>query len=82
MLILCSLSKQGVDMLEYLLRDGNVYKGKFLIIAEDYLEYKKLTARKSFYLAINNLVRWDVLAKSKDVNFYYLNSKFFPNVDR
>jgi len=81
MLILCSLNKQGLNMLEYLLRDGNIYKGRFLISPEDYLSTMKLTATKSFYLGIDNLIRWDIIAKSKDVNFYYINTKFFPNVN-
>jgi hypothetical protein len=80
MLILCSLNKQGLNMLEYLLRNGNVYEKKFLVSPDDYLSEMKFTSTKSFYLGIDNLIRWDVIAKSKDVNFYYINVKFFPNV--
>lgn len=79
-LVLCNLNKQGLSMLRYLLKEGNVYKGKFLITTEDYLSGSELTSTKSFYLGIDNLIVWDVVAKSKEVNFYYINTKFFPNV--
>jgi hypothetical protein len=68
-------------MLRYLLSEGNVYKGTFLITTEEYLEEMDLSSAKSFYLGIDNLIVWDVIAKSKEVNFYYINTKFFPNVN-
>jgi len=81
MLILCSLNKQGLNLLDYLLRHGNVYEEMFVISTDDYLSATGLTSAKSFYLGIDNLIRWDVIAKSKEVNFYYINTKFFPNVE-
>ena len=80
MIRLCKLNRQGLNMLEYLMREGNVYKGKFLIPCEEYLKEMKQTAKKSFYLGIDNLILWELIAKSKEVNFYYINTKFFPDV--
>ena len=82
MLILCKLKRSGVNMLDYLLRNGNVYEGKFLIYPKEYLKAMGLTATKSFYLGIDNLIVWDIIAKSSELNFYYINAKFFPNVNR
>ena len=76
-LILCQLNRSGVNMLEHLVRNGYVYKGRFLISPKDFLESTGLIAKKSFYLGIDNLIKWNILAKSEDVSFFYFNSKIF-----
>lgn len=81
LLIICQLNKSGLNMLEYLVRNGYVYKGKFLITPKDFLEAMELRAKKSYYLGIDNLVKWDVLAKSEDVSFFYFNKNFFSWYD-
>ena len=73
LLILLKLNKTGLSMLEYLTRHGHVYEGKFLITVRDYLEKMEMRSKKSFYNGIDDLVKWDVIAKSKDVNFFYIN---------
>tara|TARA_R110002126_G_scaffold94290_3_gene222685 strand:+ start:1382 stop:1702 length:321 start_codon:yes stop_codon:yes gene_type:complete len=77
LLILCQLNKPGLNMLEHLVRDGYVYKGRFLISPKDFLKSSGLIAKKSFYLGIDNLVKWNILAKSDDVSFFYFNPKIF-----
>ncbi len=78
LLIICQLNKSGLNMLEYLIRNGYVYKGMFLITSKDFLASMELRAKKSYYLGIDNLVKWEVLAKSEEVGFFYFNPKFFP----
>ncbi len=80
-LTICQLNKSGLNMLEYLIRNGYVYKGRFLITPKDFLESMKLRSNKSYYLGIDNLVKWDILAKSEDVSFFYFNRNFFYNYD-
>ena len=77
LLIICQLNKSGLNMLEYLVRNGYVYKGMFLITPKDFLEHTELRAKKSYYLGIDNLVKWDILAKSEETSFFYFNPKFF-----
>jgi len=81
LLIICKLSKSGMNMLEYLNKNGYVYKGMFLIDIKDFMETTKLRSKKSFYLGIDNLVKWDILAKTDQVGFYYFNQKYFPGYD-
>ena len=76
-LIMCQLNKSGINMLEHLVRNGYVYKGRFLISPKEFLESTGLIAKKSFYLGIDNLVKWNILAKSEDVSFFYFNPKIF-----
>jgi hypothetical protein len=79
MLLLLKLNKQGLSMLEYLIRHGYQFEDKFLITVTDYLDKMGLRSKKSFYLGIDELVKWDVIAKSNELNFFYINPKYFPN---
>lgn len=78
LLTICQLNKTGLIMFEYLIRNGYVYKGMFLISYKDFMAEMKLRSKKSYYNGIDNLLKWDVLAKSEDVSFFYFNPKFFP----
>ncbi len=78
-LILCKLNKSGLNMLEYLNKNGYVYKGMLLIDIKDFLTAMKLRSKKSFYLGIDDLVKWGILAKADQVSFYYFNKKYFPS---
>jgi len=77
LLILCQLNKSGLNMLEHLVRNGHVYRGRFLISPKEFLESTGLIAKKSYYLGIDNLVKWEILAKSEEVSFFFFNPKFF-----
>ncbi len=78
LLTVCQLKKTGVIMLEYLAKNGYVYKGKLLITSKDFLETTELRSKKSFYNGIEDLIKWDLIAKSEDVGFFYYNPKYFP----
>lgn len=78
LLTVCQLNKTGVIMLEYLAKNGYVYKGKLLITSKDFLETTELRSKKSFYNGIEDLIKWDLIAKSEDVGFFYYNPKYFP----
>jgi hypothetical protein len=75
---LLKLNKNGLNMVEYLHKDPCVYREAFVIIASDFCKSLNLKSTKSYYLAIDNLIKNKVLAKSKEVNFYFYNPLFFP----
>lgn len=77
LLTICQLNKTGLVMFEYLIRNGYIYKGMFLISYKDFMTEMKLRSKKSYYNGIDNLLKWDVLAKSENVSFFYFNPKFF-----
>ncbi len=76
-LTICQLNKTGLVMLEYLLKNGYIYKGTFLISYKDFMEVMKLKSKKSYYNGIDNLIRWRVIARTDDAVFFYFNPKFF-----
>jgi hypothetical protein len=78
MLTVCQLNKTGVVMLEYLIKNGYVYKGKLLITSKEFLQTTELKSKKSFYNGLDDLLKWEVIAKSEDVGFFYYNPKYFP----
>jgi len=78
LLTICQLNKTGLIMFEYLIRNGYVYKGMFLISYKDFMAEMKLRSKKSYYNGLDNLLKWDVLAKNEDVSFFYFNPKYFP----
>ena len=77
LLVICNLNKMGLNMYRYLLKEGYVYKGRFLIMINDYLKATGQRSKKSFYLGIDELIKWDIIAKSDELNFYYFNIKYF-----
>jgi hypothetical protein len=78
MKIIFQLNKEGMNMLKYLFKHGYEYDGKFLIKMKEYLDIMDLRSNKSFYNGISDLIKWDIIAKSEDANFYYINHKYFP----
>lgn len=78
LLTICQLNKTGVVMFEYLVKNGYVYKGKLLVTSKDFLLDTDLKSKKSFYNGIEDLIKWDLIAKSEDVGFFYYNPKYFP----
>ena len=78
MIVLCNLSKSALVMIEYLNKEGCVFEDKFFIPISDYLEKVQFKSRKSYYVGIDELIKFDILAKTKDANFFYINPKYFP----
>ena len=81
LLTICQLNKTGVLTLEHLVKNGYVYRNKFLLTSKEFLEATELKSKKSFYNGIEDLLKWDMIAKSEDVGFFYFNPKYFPWLD-
>lgn len=76
-ILICKLNKTGLLLLEYIARNGYVYKGKLLITPKEFMETTELRSKKSFYNGLDDLIEWGVIAKSEDLGFYYFNKKIF-----
>lgn len=75
---LCCINKTGLVLLKFLNETRNIYDSKFHISVDDFLKEQKSLSRKSFYLGVNELIKFNVIAKTKDVNLFFINPKFFP----
>jgi hypothetical protein len=55
-----------------------LFRGQFVITYLDFSEKTKLRSKKSFYLGVDNLIRYGLIAKTEEAGFFYFNPNYFP----
>lgn len=76
------LKPQAIKVFGYILNQLTPNKDEFIFILEDCMEYTGYKAKSSVFIGLGSLVEYEIIARGRADNLYYINPMVFFNGDR